>query len=266
MAKIFGLYGAIRGRAGNSVFSKGMDGRTIVRAWQPTVYNPNTLAQRKQRAKVNLVGQLSGLCDKELLSALSYGTNRKNRAMFLSKGIKATQVTVTGDEVEAALSFNNVIFSRGAENWANHIGVVDNPTANSHSISVDLDNDIDYYSDLLATGRYGMRFVVAVISGESREAKYKSISYADKMFRGTGGLDDKTAYVTLAAPLVAGDTIVVWECPFVLNAEGMSIYTEGMSGDNTNAQFEAALLASLGEMRAWGDSSFLGSKQVASGN
>ena len=62
MGKFVGFIGGIAGKVGNVVFSKGDDGKTYGRAYQPNVANPNTKAQRDQRAqylcKHNIVPRL----------------------------------------------------------------------------------------------------------------------------------------------------------------------------------------------------------------
>lgn len=79
MAKFVGLVGTGSGRAGNFVFSK-LDGVTIVRAYQPHVANPNTLAQIEQRAKLKLASQYAaalGDFGRHFLLAKGYRPNRR---------------------------------------------------------------------------------------------------------------------------------------------------------------------------------------------
>ena len=75
MAKIVGFVGTGSGRVGNVVLSKGPNGLTISRSYQPIVANPRTDAQLNQRAKVNLAGRVSKLVPTQALTGLSMGSN-----------------------------------------------------------------------------------------------------------------------------------------------------------------------------------------------
>lgn len=58
MAKLRGIVSAaISGKSGGVVFAKGMKGDTIMRPYQPTVKNPNTLRQRVSRSKMSMASK-----------------------------------------------------------------------------------------------------------------------------------------------------------------------------------------------------------------
>lgn len=83
MAKGIGLVGSLSGRSGNFVFSKGINGKTIVRPYQPIVANPNTASQRDVRARFLAATSLAnGVSDLALMglksSARSAGMGVKN--------------------------------------------------------------------------------------------------------------------------------------------------------------------------------------------
>lgn len=58
MAKIYGLFGSLTGKLGDTVMSV-RNGVQIARKYQPVVYNPSTPAQVAIRAKMKLMSQLS---------------------------------------------------------------------------------------------------------------------------------------------------------------------------------------------------------------
>ena len=58
MAKIYGLFGSMKGKVGDVVMSV-RNGNQIVRKYQPMVYNPSTQGQVAARAKLKLISQLS---------------------------------------------------------------------------------------------------------------------------------------------------------------------------------------------------------------
>lgn len=58
MAKMYGLFGSIKGKVADVVMSV-RNGNQIVRKYQPMVYNPSTQGQVAARAKLKLISQLS---------------------------------------------------------------------------------------------------------------------------------------------------------------------------------------------------------------
>ena len=60
MAKIYGLFGTMKGKVADVVMSV-RNGEQIARRYQPVVYNPSTPAQVATRAKLKLLSQLSAV-------------------------------------------------------------------------------------------------------------------------------------------------------------------------------------------------------------
>lgn len=96
MAKIVGIIGTGSGRLGNAVLSKGDNGQTNARTYQSQVRNPRTVAQREQRAKINLAGQLSKLFPSSALIGLQQGNNRNNRSAFVKNILNACTIADNG--------------------------------------------------------------------------------------------------------------------------------------------------------------------------
>ena len=112
MAKATGIIGTIHGRSGNMVFSKGPNGSTIMRPYQPVVANPKTKGQVEQRAKVNAAGRFSRLWAKSALAPLG-GTALSNRSKFNKALINNAKLTISG--TAANIVPDLVEFSDGAQ-------------------------------------------------------------------------------------------------------------------------------------------------------
>lgn len=110
MARFVGLVGTGRGKAGNYVFSKGQDGSTIVRVYQPQVSNPRTAQQVAQRAKVALAGRISAGVASLLLVGLG-GSRSENRSTFMRELLR--EAFIGQDGVSALINYSRVMLSQG---------------------------------------------------------------------------------------------------------------------------------------------------------
>lgn len=114
MAKIVGIIGTGSGRLGNAVLSKGDNGTTVARTYQSQVRNPRTIAQRKQRAKMNLAGQLSKLTPSSSIIGFHQGNNRNNRSAFVASLLNAcTVATDSNGDYQATIVPDRVTFAQG---------------------------------------------------------------------------------------------------------------------------------------------------------
>lgn len=126
MAKIVGIIGTGSGRLGNAVLSKGDNGQTNARTYQSQVRNPRTIDQRKQRAKMNLAGQISKLVPASALVGFHQGSNRNNRSAFVSSLLNAcTVATDSNGDYQATLVPDKVRFAFGTTplmygDWSNN--------------------------------------------------------------------------------------------------------------------------------------------------
>lgn len=88
MAKIYGLFGSMKGKVADVVMAV-RSGEQIVRKYQPIVFNPNTNAQLATRAKLKLMSQLSAIVAPVLGFKKSGSVSARN--MFVKRNIsKAT--------------------------------------------------------------------------------------------------------------------------------------------------------------------------------
>lgn len=112
MAKVVGLVGAVSGKVGNFVGAV-VGGVQTMRVYQPIVANPRTTGQVKQRARVDLAGQLSSAIGKVAIEGLD-GNARQRRSALLSNLIKSTSTAITTLDGKATLIGSSVVFSKGS--------------------------------------------------------------------------------------------------------------------------------------------------------
>lgn len=201
MAKSSNIIGTIAGKAGSMVFSKGPDGSTIMRAYQPQVTNPRSDAQMTQRAKVILSGKLSKIIPAGAISGLMQGTTLKNRSRFTSQVLGVASVTTTGGVKTASVQPQDIIFSEGIVPMTATVGTV---TLTSSTATVALSN-------VNHDGASGLR-LVAVVLNPDRTNAYEACAFVDTVLRE----DTTSVVIKLPVTLQAGQSVLVYACPFRL--------------------------------------------------
>lgn len=241
MAKIRGIAGGINGRAGEMVFSKGDNGTTIMKKYQPVVRNPRTSGQLAQRAKMNCVGQFVGLCPNALLAPLAMGSNRMNRSDLSSRLLKVASVTKNNGNFVASFPPTAVKFAHGNQPA---MTAIDSVVIEDTKVTITATSNVP--EGLLS--KYGDRFVLGIMS-DSGNSLYDGIIFTDHVVT-TNTV--QTIVMNLNQPLDEGQSIVVWRVPFVLN-DG----TTSVNGQNIylgDAVISAALAANSNALvAAWGD-------------
>lgn len=253
MAKIRGIAGGINGRAGEMVFSKGDNGSTIMKRYQPVVRNPRTSGQLAQRAKMNCVGQFVGLCSNALLKPLAMGSNRMNRADLSSRLLKVANVVKNGEKYIASFSPSAVKFAHGNQSA---LTTIDSVVVEDTKVTITATPGVD--ASML--NKYGDRFVLGILS-DSGNSLYDSITFTDHVVTTN---TEQTIVMNLNQPLDEGQTVVVWRVPFVLNDGTTSVYGQNIYiGD---AAMSAALATNSNALVAhWGDTYVVGIVPFAEG-
>lgn len=246
MAKLASTFGAISGRVGGNVFSKGENGRVIIRAYQPQINNPKSAAQTDQRQKVVLTGKLSSLVPATILTNLG-GTKRQRRAAFLKNLIENTTINreMQRDEVIALLPPEKIVFSKGTEQPQAGFG----KTINRNKTVVTLTLINGEYA-----GRYGERIILLAMDKED----LNSISF---IMHQEVILDDTTP-VELTFNYNArpeDSTIIIYRVPFMLNEAGVSARSTDIYSDNDD--IISVLLQNPQNVRDYG-ASFMQSKDA----
>lgn len=244
MAKFVGFIGTIRGKVGTTVFTKGENGMSYGRAYQPQVHNPKTAGQSDQRAKMNLIGRMSQATPKDLLVGMAGVNNRQRRSEFNRNLLSVATIDRSNHgSVIAKIDPENIIFSQGAEILH---ATATTPVVAAQEISTKLT-----LTDASLAGAYGERIVAAVITPEDK-AGYSKVFYTDKVLDSSA---ETMVNIVLPGPMEEGTMVAVYRVPFVLTSEGANYRAERLANDG--ADIIAQLVATNGGMvRGFGDSVF----------
>lgn len=220
MAKFVGFVGTIRGKVGTTVFTKGENGLSYGRSYQPQVYNPKSAGQVDQRAKMNLIGRMSQVTPKALLVGMA-GTNNRMRRSAFNRGLLNVAVVdrTSPDSIIAKVSPEDIVFSEGAE-VLHATATTPVVTANSVSMSITL-------VDAALAGTYGERVVVAIID-PSNKAGYSQVMYVDNILDSTSA---KAVNITIPKALADGSLVAVYRIPYVLTADAARYRAETLAND-----------------------------------
>lgn len=244
MAKFVGFVGTIRGKVGTTVFSKGENGLSYGRAYQPQVYNPKSVGQVDQRAKMNLVGRMSQVTPKALLVGIAGASNRQRRSMF-NRGLLDVAVVDRSNPqgIIAKIAPEDVVFSQGAETLQ---ATATTPVVTASSVTLSLT-----LTDATLAGAYGERIVVAIID-PSNKAGYSKVLFVDSMLDST---EAKAVIFSLSQPLEDGSMVAVYRIPYVLTTDGARYRAETLANDGTDI-IANLLQTNAGYVRGFGRSVF----------
>ncbi len=240
MGKFVGLIGTISGKVGNVVFSKGENGKTYGRTYQPVVANPKTTAQVDQRTKMNLVGKMSQVTPAAAIVAM--GDNKRRARAEFNKNLLAVAVIDRDGvgNVTAKIDPADILFSKGSQTMLASVSTPASVTATSMSIGLTL-------QDAGQAGKYGERIVVAVIDPADKGG-YSFVKTFDKVF------DDTTAQtisVDFGTTIEDQTMVCVYRSPFILNETASS--TRFLSIANNGTDIIAKLMESANtNVRLWG--------------
>ena len=220
MAKFFGLIRTILGKVGTTVFTKGENGLSYGRAYQPQVHNPKSVGKVDRRAKMNLVVRMSKVTPKALLVGMIGKNNRQRRSAFNSGLMSVATIdrSVPG-KVVAQIAPENVVFSQGGEQFH---ATADAPTITASKVTIAIT-----LQDSSLASAYGERIVVAVID-PSDKAGYSQVYFADSVLDNTTA---KIITINLPVELADGSLVCVYRVPFILNSKGV-LYRIGTLSNN----------------------------------
>lgn len=209
MGKSTNGLGVFRGKVGAVVFqvNKGENAsKQVIRAYQPIVSNPRTDGQMAQRAKMTLAGQLSSVCDAAVLSAFRSGSNRKNRGMFVSNIIRASEATKVNGQFIAAVPASAIKFSDGG--FANPFTVTPNIGQGSSILNVDIDASTG------AVGEYGLRVVALLVHTADGVDRYDAAVFSDVIPQ--SAQSSTTLDLTRVISETGANNVYVYAVPFKL--------------------------------------------------
>lgn len=212
MARIYGLNGLIRGRQGNNVFSI-QNGTQVVKAYNPSVFNPKSIGQREQRARFALAGKLSAATPAMAISGLNGSSQREKRARLVSQVIKGSSVSGTIDNLVASIPITNIRWSEGSVNRQSFFF---SATAVYDSYSVVATVPAMSLTPSAPAG-YGEMVVCGMFDTEGR-----ALDQVQAAIRNTTTANTFTFRET---PTRVAATVAVWVCPFQMDesiSEGVS--------------------------------------------
>lgn len=102
---------AFTGKVGNLV-GYTIDGKNYVRILPETTANPNTLAQRRTRARWALMGKITKLVPIDILTGMG-NTNQQRRQRFNAHLVKNISVTGNAANLTASINETSLLFSDG---------------------------------------------------------------------------------------------------------------------------------------------------------
>lgn len=218
MAKIQGFIGTGRGKVGNLVLSKGDNGETIARAYQPQVANPRTAAQTSHRSKVNIAGRLSAIVPATAITGLGMGSGRKNRSEFLRNAIRRAvrDTSPEGAHIPAA----DVVFAKGNIPFSATLGQV---SVSRTELSV-------AYSAANTDGRHGERIIVLVMTPQEQRIGYVMCRMTTTIYLAATG----TITIPFDVPLEEGMQVFVYRIPVELDPSASRTMYGTIAGTSNN--------------------------------
>lgn len=250
MAKSIGLVGTLSGKSGNFVFCKGADGRTIVRPYQPQVYNPKTAAQSTQRAKMVLAGLLSSITPSALLVSMGAGRKVANRSAFVRNILRRAEVDLVDGNYRAGILPENIIFSRGVSPERYTVAT---PVLSASKVTVTITPQLS--ADMV--GKAGVRVVAIVANKYQGGQNFEQVVFQDVVFSSENTAQSVDLNVQTLEPDFS--FVGVYTIPFDLTSDAVSQYAGNNGLDDAGATtLAAALQANSSLVKSWGDSRIVG--------
>lgn len=243
MAKLVGLIGTGSGKVGNVVLAKGANGETIARAYQPQVSNPKSAGQSLQRAKINLVGQVSGLISTDILRSFG-GSPRQNRAQFLRRALGIVSATSVDGVFTAKFNPAELQLSAGVAPMVASAGAV---ALAQKSITLPLTAPAG-----IVANKYGERLVAIVYKDENSTIPMGAFA-SDVIFETAGQVD---VVINMPWQLAQENVITLYRIPFEITESGASLMASRVYA--TPDEVIAALTRRSSGAVSWGDTVYAG--------
>lgn len=250
MAKAVGFIGTISGKSGNVVFAKGANGQTIMRPYQPVVFNPKSSAQSLQRSKMCLAAALSKVCPSDMLVSLSLGRKLANRSFFTKNILRRSQSNYDSNAsgYQATIDAADVVFGRGAETTRvefSQVQLADTTatvTLNASNVS---------QSDL---GLVGVR-LIAVAANKNGGQSFTGAGFTDVVVTERQG----SLRVDISLPRLTEneDFVAIWMVPFRLTDDAAQQYASSAGYETAGSVLSALMASESSTVKSWGDSTLI---------
>lgn len=247
MAKAVGFIGTISGKSGNVVFAKGANGATVMRPYQPVVYNPKSSAQSLQRSKMCLAAALSKVCPSDMLVSLSLGRKLANRSFFTKNILRRSQSNYSSQDsnYQATIDAADVVFGRGSETTR---VIVSEVALQANSATITLNTQNVSASDL---GMVGVR-LIAVAANKNGGQSFTGAGFADVVVDAQSA--SVRATVSLPTLTVEQDYVAVWMVPFRLTDDAAQQYASSAGYETANSVLSVLMASESSTVKSWGDS------------
>lgn len=236
--------GQFSGRVGGVVYAV-QAGRQVVRAYQPIVSNPKSVAQSIQRAKGNLVGRISKITPWQILEGLGDNKfNRRSRFLkLLLKSVTAGQAAGDPSQFNAKLNDGDFVFSEGTVVPAY---TVSSPSASTYQIDMQIARVSGLTADV-----YASQGVLIVVVLKQASGVWEQVLYA---YLSPDVLTTNPYSLTFQHRSEGAYSAVIYMAPFA-TADGSRLPT--VSGDltSTATSLDAILEVGTGASSVvWGQS------------
>lgn len=241
--------GQFRGKVGGQVLQV-LNGKQVVKSYQPVVSNPNTSLQQAQRAKMSLCGQISKFTSNDALVAFDGATKSLRRGAYVR--MLMSRATYSQSSKEAALSIPNLEFSSGVTLMPVTFGE-DAVSMNGNILVITTgvtgENVVDY----------GINYIVAIDG--TAGLKVESYPVAAQSL---GSVYSFSTAIDLTQFSYEGSvrTVHIFACPYVVSNEAAASYGR-MYGVLTNSNYDVAAvnlsLKALLTGAEYGNSRYIGS-------
>lgn len=250
MAKAVGFIGTISGKSGNVVFAKGANGQTIMRPYQPVVFNPKSSAQSLQRSKMCLAAALSKVCPSDMLVSLSLGRKLANRSFFTKNILRRSQGNYDSNAsaYQATIDAADVVFGRGSE--ATRVVCRQVQLADT-TATVTLDTQMVNTADL---GMVGVR-LIAVAANKNGGQSFTGAGFTDVVV--TEHTSSLRVDVNLPWLDAGSDFVAVWMVPFRLTDDAAQQYATSAGYETAGSLLSALMASESSTVKSWGDSTLV---------
>lgn len=245
MAKGTYMLGKFRGKMGGQVFRVDPDAGQVVSVYNDSPRNPRTIAQTRQRAKMNLAGCFSKLTPYSAIAGLG-GSRRAARSRFVSVLLKAASATASAaGQVEATFKAEKVKFGEGRAAIMTNSAFYD---ATDHLLTVSVANG------MVEQNIIGARVIVYFFNGNEFDSCFVGdVSNLQGTTAQEVDFDVPVAYQT-ANGYAHVYVVPVWGD----NADAVTLYNNVVVNTNNDEGYLATVMRTLVALNALGLSSYIG--------
>lgn len=238
------MLGKFRGKVGATVFRTEAGIGQIASEYNPNPKNPRTIAQTRQRAKMNLAGLFSKLTPYVAIAGLN-SNGRMARSEFVSHLLKVATLSGTGttaDPIKASVASGDIMFSKGE---SGNVGAT-NPYVGTGKVYVNLTVDQQQNNVLQMVG-----IVVASKNGVTVE-----VATGVHTIEVNGR--EETLPIPVSTPFDMADTTFdVYVFP-ILKKDGATSVAFDENIDFATSTYSVSVARTLSSIGAYGASRYIG--------